>query len=112
VSATGSTSRSPGKHGGGPLLLDEPANDLDVETLSALENALLGFPGRGVITAHDRWILDRLATHLLAWESTSENRGGWLCFEGNFDYATNKLRRVGAEAGRPHVAAHRTFTRG
>jgi len=96
VSATGSTSRSPGKHGGGPLLLDEPANDLDVETLSALENALLGFPGRAVITAHDRWILDRLATHIRAWEGHQRRTGALAVVRGQ----RRLLRHQQAQAGR------------
>ncbi len=91
------------KEGGNVLLLDEPTNDLDVETLSSLENALLEFPGCAVITSHDRWFLDRVATHILAWEGDEENSAKWFWFEGNFEsYEKNKIERLGAEAARPH----------
>src|ERR1700728_3391947 len=97
------------KQGGNLLLLDEPANDLDVETLSSLENALLEFPGCAVITSHDRWFLDRVATHILAWEGGAD----WFWFEGNFDaYEKNKISRLGAEAARPHAVTYRKLTRG
>ena len=96
------------KMGGNLLLLDEPTNDLDVETLSSLENALLEFPGCAVITSHDRWFLDRIATHILAYEGDSQ----WFWFEGNFEsYEKNKLERLGAEAARPHRATYRKLTR-
>ncbi|MGI8870800.1 MAG: energy-dependent translational throttle protein EttA [Mycobacteriales bacterium] len=96
------------KQGGNVLLLDEPTNDLDVETLSSLENALLEFPGCAVITSHDRWFLDRVATHILSYEGDSQ----WFWFEGNFaDYEANKLERLGAEAARPHRATYRRLTR-
>jgi ATPase subunit of ABC transporter with duplicated ATPase domains len=97
------------KQGGNLLLLDEPTNDLDVETLSSLENALAEFPGCAVITSHDRWFLDRVATHILAWEGGAN----WFWFEGNFDsYEKNKLERLGAEAARPHRVTYRKLTRG
>jgi ATP-binding cassette ChvD family protein len=97
------------KQGGNLLLLDEPTNDLDVETLSSLENALLDFPGCAVITSHDRWFLDRVATHILAWESDA----AWFWFEGNFEsYEKNKIDRLGAEAARPHRVTYRKLTRG
>ncbi|TGZ14431.1 energy-dependent translational throttle protein EttA [Streptomyces sp. S816] len=97
------------KQGGNLLLLDEPTNDLDVETLASLESALLDFPGCAVITAHDRWFLDRVATHILAWEGGAD----WFWFEGNFaDYEANKLDRLGAEAARPHRITHRRLVRG
>ncbi len=97
------------KKGGNLLLLDEPTNDLDVETLSSLENALLEFPGCAVITSHDRWFLDRIATHILAWEGGSS----WFWFEGNFEsYEKNKIDRLGAEAARPHRVTYRKLTRG
>ncbi|MBO0770116.1 MAG: energy-dependent translational throttle protein EttA [Actinobacteria bacterium] len=97
------------KQGGNLLLLDEPANDLDVETLSSLENALLEFPGCAVITSHDRWFLDRVATHILAWEGGAN----WFWFEGNFEaYEKNKIERLGAEAARPHRVTYRKLTRG
>ena len=97
------------KQGGNLLLLDEPTNDLDVETLSSLENALLEFPGCAVITSHDRWFLDRIATHILAWEGDSR----WFWFEGNFEaYEKNKIDRLGAEAARPHRVTYRRLTRG
>ncbi|WP_062443988.1 energy-dependent translational throttle protein EttA [Herbidospora daliensis] len=96
------------KQGGNVLLLDEPTNDLDTETLSSLENALLDFPGCAVITSHDRWFLDRIATHILAWEEGSN----WFWFEGNFaDYEKNKIERLGAEAARPHRVTYRKLTR-
>ncbi|HEY6275722.1 MAG TPA: energy-dependent translational throttle protein EttA [Streptosporangiaceae bacterium] len=97
------------KQGGNLLLLDEPTNDLDVETLSSLEDALLEFPGCAVITSHDRWFLDRIATHILAWEGESN----WFWFEGNFEaYEKNKIERLGAEAARPHRVTYRRLTRG
>jgi ATP-binding cassette ChvD family protein len=97
------------KQGGNMLLLDEPTNDLDVETLSSLENALLEFPGCAVITSHDRWFLDRIATHILAWEGGAN----WFWFEGNFEaYEKNKIERLGAEAARPHRVTYRKLTRG
>jgi ATP-binding cassette ChvD family protein len=100
------------KEGGNVLMLDEPTNDLDVETLGSLENALLEFPGCAVITSHDRWFLDRIATHILAWEGTDENPGRWFWFEGNFDsYEKNKIERLGPEAARPHAVTHRKLTR-
>jgi ATPase subunit of ABC transporter with duplicated ATPase domains len=100
------------KMGGNLLLLDEPTNDLDVETLASLEDALLEFPGCAVITSHDRWFLDRTATHILAWEGTDEEPGRWFWFEGNFaSYEANKVERLGAEAARPHRVTHRRLTR-
>ncbi|MCX6395506.1 MAG: energy-dependent translational throttle protein EttA [Propionibacteriales bacterium] len=100
------------KMGGNMLLLDEPTNDLDVETLSSLEDALLEFPGCAVITSHDRWFLDRTATHILAWEGTEESSGSWFWFEGNFaSYEENKIERLGIEAARPHRVTHRRLTR-
>ncbi|WP_017608858.1 energy-dependent translational throttle protein EttA [Nocardiopsis xinjiangensis] len=97
------------KQGGNLLLLDEPTNDLDVETLGSLENALLDFPGCAVITSHDRWFLDRVATHILAWEGDAN----WFWFEGNFEsYEKNKVERLGPEAARPHAVTHRKLTRG
>ena len=96
------------KQGGNVLLLDEPTNDLDTETLSSLENALLEFPGCAIITSHDRWFLDRIATHILAWEEGSK----WFWFEGNFaDYEKNKIERLGPEAARPHAVTYRKLTR-
>ncbi|GAA2401695.1 energy-dependent translational throttle protein EttA [Nonomuraea africana] len=96
------------KQGGNVLLLDEPTNDLDTETLSSLENALLDFPGCAVITSHDRWFLDRIATHILAWEEGSN----WFWFEGNFaDYEKNKIERLGADAARPHRVTYRQLRR-
>ena len=93
------------------LLLDEPTNDLDVETLSSLEKALLEFPGCAVVTSHDRMFLDRIATHILAWEGTDENPGNWFWFEGNFDsYQKNRIERLGEEASKPH-RLHRKLTR-
>ena len=100
------------KEGGNVLMLDEPTNDLDVETLGSLENALLEFPGCAVITSHDRWFLDRIATHILAWEGTAQDPAQWFWFEGNFDsYERNKIERLGAEAARPHAVTHRKLTR-
>ena len=100
------------KEGGNVLMLDEPTNDLDVETLGSLENALLEFPGCAVITSHDRWFLDRIATHILAWEGDDENPAKWFWFEGNFDsYEKNKIERLGVEAARPHAVTHRKLTR-
>ena len=100
------------KEGGNVLILDEPTNDLDVETLGSLENALLEFPGCAVITSHDRWFLDRVATHILAWEGDNENPAKWFWFEGNFDsYEKNKVERLGAEAARPHAVTHRKLNR-
>jgi ATP-binding cassette ChvD family protein len=97
------------KQGGNLLLLDEPTNDLDVETLASLENALLEFPGCAVITSHDRWFLDRIATHILAWEGGAN----WFWYEGNFEaYEKNKVERLGAEAARPHRVTYRKLTRG
>jgi ATP-binding cassette ChvD family protein len=101
------------KQGGNLLLLDEPTNDLDVETLSSLENALLEFPGCVVVTSHDRWFLDRVATHILAFEGTDENPAHWHWFEGNFEaYEENKVERLGPEAAAPHRSTHRRLTRG
>ncbi len=100
------------KMGGNMLLLDEPTNDLDVETLQSLEDALLEFPGCAVITSHDRWFLDRTATHILAWEGDDQDSGKWFWFEGNFAaYETNKVERLGPEAARPHRVTHRKLTR-
>lgn len=100
------------KIGGNLLLLDEPTNDLDVETLQSLEDALLEFPGCAVVISHDRWFLDRVATHILAWEGTEEEEASWFWFEGNFaDYEANKIERLGAEAARPHRTTHRRLTR-
>ncbi len=99
------------KQGGNLLLLDEPTNDLDVETLESLENALLEFPGCAVVVSHDRWFLDRIATHMLAWEGTDENPGAWYWFEGTFEaYQKNRVERLGEEAARPH-RIHRKLTR-
>lgn len=99
------------KQGGNLLLLDEPTNDLDVETLSSLEEALLEFPGCAVVTSHDRMFLDRIATHILAWEGNDENPGNWFWFEGNFDsYQKNRIERLGEEASKPH-RLHRKLTR-
>ena len=93
------------------LLLDEPTNDLDVETLSALESALLEFPGCSVVISHDRMFLDRVATHILAWEGTDENPGNWYWFEGNFEqYQENRVARLGEDAAKPH-RVHRKLTR-
>ncbi|ARD41328.1 energy-dependent translational throttle protein EttA [Actinomyces gaoshouyii] len=100
------------KQGGNLILLDEPTNDLDVETLGSLENALLEFPGCAVVITHDRWFLDRVATHILAWEGTEENPASWYWFEGNFaSYEENKVARLGAEAARPHRVTYRKLTR-
>jgi len=100
------------KMGGNVLLLDEPTNDLDVETLQSLEDALLEFPGCAVVISHDRWFLDRVATHILAWEGTDEDDSVWFWYEGNYaDYEENKIARLGAEAARPHRTAHRKLTR-
>ena len=100
------------KQGGNLLLLDEPTNDLDVETLSSLENALLEFPGCAVVITHDRWFLDRIATHILAYEGTEENPADWYWFEGNFEaYEENKVERLGADAAKPHRSAYRKLTR-
>ncbi|WP_433871729.1 energy-dependent translational throttle protein EttA [Saccharopolyspora sp. CA-218241] len=101
------------KKGGNLILLDEPTNDLDVETLSSLENALEQFPGCAVVISHDRWFLDRVATHILAWEGDDENPAKWFWFEGNFEgYEANKIERLGADAARPHRVTHRKLTRG
>ena len=101
------------KMGGNVLLLDEPTNDLDVETLQSLEDALLEVPGCAVVISHDRWFLDRVATHILAWEGTDEDDAVWFWYEGNFaDYEDNKVARLGVEAARPHRTAHRKLTRG
>ncbi|MGM1057890.1 energy-dependent translational throttle protein EttA [Saccharothrix sp. Mg75] len=100
------------KQGGNLILLDEPTNDLDVETLGSLENALEQFPGCAVVISHDRWFLDRVATHILAWEGTDENPSSWYWFEGNFEgYEKNKVERLGAEAARPHRVTYRKLTR-
>ncbi|MFI2485415.1 energy-dependent translational throttle protein EttA [Promicromonospora kroppenstedtii] len=100
------------KQGGNLLLLDEPTNDLDVETLGSLENALLEFPGCAVVVSHDRWFLDRVATHILAYEGTEENPANWYWFEGNFEsYEANKVERLGADAARPHRVTYRKLTR-
>jgi ATP-binding cassette ChvD family protein len=100
------------KEGGNLLLLDEPTNDLDVETLQSLENALLEFPGCAVVITHDRWFLDRIATHILAYEGTDENPSAWYWFEGNFEaYEANKIERLGADAAKPHRSVHRRLTR-
>jgi ATP-binding cassette ChvD family protein len=100
------------KMGGNLLLLDEPTNDLDVETLSSLEDAILDFPGCAVVTSHDRWFLDRVATHILAWEGDDEDPAKWFWFEGNFaSYEENKIERLGVEAARPHRVTHRRLTR-
>jgi ATP-binding cassette ChvD family protein len=100
------------KQGGNLLLLDEPTNDLDVETLSSLENALLDFPGCAVVITHDRWFLDRVATHILAYEGSDDNPDQWYWFEGNFEsYEENKIERLGAEAAKPHRSTYRRLTR-
>ncbi|MBL8926071.1 MAG: energy-dependent translational throttle protein EttA [Pseudonocardia sp.] len=100
------------KQGGNLILLDEPTNDLDVETLGSLENALEQFPGCAVVISHDRWFLDRVVTHILSWEGTDENPASWFWFEGNFEaYERNKVERLGAEAARPHRVTHRKLTR-
>jgi ATPase subunit of ABC transporter with duplicated ATPase domains len=96
------------KQGGNVLLLDEPTNDLDVETLASLEKALLEFPGCAVVISHDRMFLDKVATHMLAYEGDSQ----WFWFEGNFDsYEKNKVERLGPEAARPHRTTYRKLTR-
>jgi len=100
------------KQGGNLLLLDEPTNDLDVETLSSLENALLEFPGCAVVITHDRWFLDRIATHILAYEGTDEDPARWYWFEGNFEsYEENKIERLGPDAAKPHRSTYRKLTR-
>ena len=100
------------KQGGNLLLLDEPTNDLDVETLGSLENALLEFPGCAVVITHDRWFLDRIATHILAYEGTEEDPANWYWFEGNFEaYEENKIERLGPDAAKPHRSAYRKLTR-
>jgi ATP-binding cassette ChvD family protein len=100
------------KLGGNLILLDEPTNDLDVETLSSLENALEQFPGCAVVISHDRWFLDRVATHILSWEGDDENPAKWFWFEGNFEgYERNKVERLGEEAARPHRLTYRKLTR-
>jgi ATP-binding cassette ChvD family protein len=100
------------KEGGNLILLDEPTNDLDVETLSSLENALEQFPGCAVVISHDRWFLDRVVTHILAWEGDDSHPASWFWFEGNFEsYEKNKIDRLGVEAARPHRVTHRKLTR-
>ncbi|MEO7125003.1 MAG: energy-dependent translational throttle protein EttA [Nakamurella sp.] len=100
------------KVGGNLILLDEPTNDLDVETLGSLENALEQFPGCAVVISHDRWFLDRTCTHILSWEGTDEDPSKWYFFEGNYsDYEKNKVERLGADAARPHRVAYRKLTR-
>jgi ATP-binding cassette ChvD family protein len=100
------------KMGGNLVLLDEPTNDLDVETLQSLEDALLDFPGCAVVVSHDRWFLDRIATHILAWEGTDDDPARWFWYQGNFaDYEANKVERLGVEAARPHRMTHRRLTR-
>ena len=100
------------KQGGNLLLLDEPTNDLDVETLQSLENALLEFPGCAVVITHDRWFLDRIATHILAYEGTVDAPAHWYWFEGNFEsYEQNKIERLGADAAKPHASVYRKLTR-
>jgi ATP-binding cassette ChvD family protein len=100
------------KEGGNLILLDEPTNDLDVETLSSLENALENFAGCAVVISHDRWFLDRTCTHILAWEGDGEHEAKWFWFEGNFGaYEENKIERLGADAARPHRVTHRRLTR-
>jgi len=100
------------KQGGNLLLLDEPTNDLDVETLSSLENALLEFPGCAVVITHDRWFLDRIATHILAYEGTAEDPAQWYWFEGNFEaYEQNKIERLGPDAAKPSRMTYRKLTR-
>jgi ATP-binding cassette ChvD family protein len=100
------------KQGGNLLLLDEPTNDLDVETLSSLENALLEFPGCAVVITHDRWFLDRVATHILAYEGSDDNPDQWYWFEGNFEsYEENKIARLGPDAAKPHRSTYRRLTR-
>lgn len=101
------------KQGGNLILLDEPTNDLDVETLGSLENALLNFSGCAVVISHDRWFLDRTCTHILAWEGDDDNEAKWFWFEGNFGaYEENKVERLGVDAARPHRVTHRKLTRG
>lgn len=101
------------KQGGNLILLDEPTNDLDVETLGSLENALLNFPGCAVVISHDRWFLDRTCTHILAWEGDDDNEAKWFWFEGNFGaYEENKVEWLGVDAARPHRVTHRKLTRG
>ncbi len=101
------------KQGGNLILLDEPTNDLDVETLGSLENALLNFPGCAVVISHDRWFLDRTCTHILAWDGDDDNEAKWFWFEGNFGaYEENKVERLGVDAARPHRVTHRKLTRG
>ncbi len=100
------------KQGGNLILLDEPTNDLDVETLGSLENALEQFPGCAVVISHDRWFLDRVVTHILAWEGADDHPAAWFWFEGNFEgYEKNKIDRLGVEAARPHRVTHRKLTR-
>jgi len=100
------------KEGGNLLLLDEPTNDLDIETLSSLENALLEFPGCAVVITHDRWFLDRVATHILAYEGDESNPAKWYWFEGNFEaYEANKVERLGSDAAKPHRSTYRKLTR-
>jgi ATPase subunit of ABC transporter with duplicated ATPase domains len=100
------------KQGGNLLLLDEPTNDLDVETLSSLENALLEYPGCAVVITHDRWFLDRVATHILAYEGTEEDPSKWYWFEGNFEgYEANKIERLGPDAAKPSRVTYRKLTR-
>ncbi|MCK9904115.1 energy-dependent translational throttle protein EttA [Parafrankia colletiae] len=100
------------KRGGNVLLLDEPTNDLDVETLRSLEDALLEFPGCAVVISHDRWFLDRVSTHILAWEGTEADPARWFWYEGNFaDYEANKIERLGPDAARPHRVTYRKLTR-
>ncbi len=100
------------KEGGNLLLLDEPTNDLDVETLGSLENALLDFPGCAVVISHDRWFLDRVCTHILAYEGDETDPATWYWFEGNFaSYEENKVERLGADAARPHRVTYRKLTR-
>ncbi|MDQ3358773.1 MAG: energy-dependent translational throttle protein EttA [Actinomycetota bacterium] len=100
------------KQGGNLLLLDEPTNDLDVETLGSLENALLDFPGCAVVISHDRWFLDRVSTHILAYEGTEEDPDNWYWFEGNYEaYEENKVERLGVDAARPHRVTYRKLTR-
>ena len=100
------------KQGGNLLLLDEPTNDLDVETLTSLENALLEFPGCAVVITHDRWFLDRIATHILAYEGTEEQPANWYWYEGNFEaYEANKVERLGADAAKPSRVTYRKLTR-
>ncbi len=100
------------KEGGNVLLLDEPTNDLDVETLGSLENALLEFPGCAVVITHDRWFLDRVASHILAYEGTDDNPDNWYWFEGNFEaYEENKIARLGPDAAKPHRSTYRRLTR-